>query len=144
MGFNIQPVVNGIIQSTQTTNFPLYSNIQILSIALCYQPKRSELFWGSFSCHMAPIHEHSIQWCPSRSGWSLWEWAGGSHHQNPAQGQGCVHAPRSCRAQEPLPGTPTSAPLAGVCSLEGTLLIGHFLLTGAVRRGETSVGVAVT
>lgn len=39
---------------------------------------------------------------------------------------------------------PLSAPLAGVCSLEGTLLIGHFLLTGAVRRGETSVGVAVT
>lgn len=108
MGFNIQPVVNGIIQSTQTTNFPLYSNIQILSIALCYQPKRSELFWGSFSCHMAPVHEHSIEWPPSRSGWSLWEWAGGSHHQNPAQGQGCVHVPRSWRAQEPLPGTPTS------------------------------------
>lgn len=145
MGFNIQPVVNGIIQSTQTTNFPLYSNIQILSIALCYQPKRSELFWGSFSCHMAPVHEHSIEWPPSRSGWSLWEWAG-AHTTKTLHKVRAVSMPHE--AADPrnlsLALPPLSAPLAGVCSLEGTLLIGHFLLTGAVRRGETSVGVAVT
>lgn len=149
MGFNIQPVVNEIIQSTQMTYFPLYSRSWAEVCAT--NPKGLELFWGSVLCHMAPAHEHSIEWPTSKSGWLSTKcpvgMGCGSQHQNPAQGQWCVHAPKSSRAQEPLPelestSTPTS--IWTSCSLQATLLNGHFLLTGVVSKGETSVGVAVT
>lgn len=59
------------------------------------------------------------------------------HHEAPE--------PRSLSLSWRAPALPPlPVPLAGVCSLEATLLNGHFLLTGVVSRGETSVGVAVT
>lgn len=151
MGFNIQPVVNEIIQSTQMTYFPLYSRSWAEVCAT--NPKglscSGVVFYATWPQHMSTASSDPPL---NQDGWAqnaLWGWAvahntktlhevsGVSMHQKAPE-------PRSLSLSWRAPALPPlSGPLA-VCSLEATLLNGHFLLTGVVSKGETSVGVAVT
>lgn len=104
MGFNIQSVVNEIIQPTQTTYFPLYS--RSWAQVCVTNPKGLSCSGGVFRATWLQYKCTASSDPPlDQDGWAqnaLWEWAV-AHNTKTLHKVSAVHAPRSCRAQEPLP-----------------------------------------